>query len=394
MSQPQTSLRPDIAKLIEEGFKVTIQHQHLVMHNVPYVTASGEIKLGTLISTLEGSFETAGDRVSDHVIMFVGEYPCDQTGKPMEAIRNNTRNENIAGQWTINHRFSSKPKRGYYLDYHEKMSTYAAILSNQAAATDPTCTAKTNRIVEMADDSPFVYFDIASTRAGISSVTRKLTGRRIAIVGLGGTGSYLLDLVAKTPVDEIHLFDGDVLKQHNAFRAPGAPSLEELALRPLKVEHFKSIYKNMHRRIIDHGYYVTSENVEELQGFDIVFLCMDANEVKVPIVAALEVFDAKFIDVGIGVNLVQDALTATIRTTTSIPDHRNHIHERKRIPMQPSNENNEYGTNIQVSELNMINAGMAVIQWKQQCGFYRDIEHELHSVFRISDNHILSEDAA
>ncbi len=128
--------------------------------------------------------------------------------------------------------------------------------------------------------------------------------------------------------------------------------------------------------------------------FDMVFLCMDANEVKVPLITALEAFDAKFIDAGIGVNLVQDALTATIRTTTSIPNHRRHVHERKRIPVQPADQNNEYNTNIQVSELNMMNAAMAVIQWKQLCGFYRDIEHELHSVFRVSDNNILSEDAA
>lgn len=394
MSQQPTNLRPDVARLIEEGYEVAISHQHLVMRNVPYVNTQGEIKRGMLVSTLEGSFETAASRIGDHVIMFAGDYPCDHSGKPLAAIRNRSRDENIAGQWTINHRFSSKPKRGYYCDYYEKMSTYAAILSNQAAALDSSATPRTNRIIEMADDAPFVYFDNASSRAGISTVTQKLTGRRIAIVGLGGTGSYLLDLIAKTPVDEIHLFDGDVFQQHNAFRAPGAPSMQELAGQPLKVEYFKSIYVNMHRHIVAHGTYVTPDNIADLSDFDMVFLCMDANEAKAPIIAALESFEARFIDVGIGVNLVQDGLTATIRTTTSIPFHRSHVHDRRRIPIHAGEQNNEYATNIQVSELNMINAAMAVIQWKQLCGFYRDIEHELHSVFRVSDNHILSEDVA
>ena len=53
-------------------------------------------------------------------------------------------------------------------------------------------------------------------------------------MGLGGTGSYVLDLVAKTPVWEIHLFDGDAFLQHNAFRSPGAPSLDELEAQPPK----------------------------------------------------------------------------------------------------------------------------------------------------------------
>lgn len=37
-----------------------------------------------------------------------------------------------------------------------------------------------------------------------------------------------VDLLAKTPATEIHLFDGDVFMQHNVFRAPGVLSLAEL----------------------------------------------------------------------------------------------------------------------------------------------------------------------
>ena len=66
----------------------------------------------------------------------------------------------------------------------------------------------------------FKYVDTASSRVGIGAVTEKLKVGPLAIVGLGGTGSYILDLVAKTPVAEIHLFDGDKLGQHNAFPLP------------------------------------------------------------------------------------------------------------------------------------------------------------------------------
>ena len=37
--------------------------------------------------------------------------------------------------------------------------------------------------------------------------------------GLGGTGAYLLDLIAKTPVSEIHLFDPDCVDWHTLKRA-------------------------------------------------------------------------------------------------------------------------------------------------------------------------------
>ena len=94
-----------------------------------------------------------------------------------------------------------------------------------------TRTAKPQTFKVVAPDkeqpeTPFNYIDTASSRAEIDVVTAKLAKlKRIAIVGLGGTGSYVLDLVAKTPVWEIHLYDGDAFLQHNAFRSPGAPTL-------------------------------------------------------------------------------------------------------------------------------------------------------------------------
>ena len=393
MSQKLTNLRSDVAQLIEAGYEVNIEHNHLVMHNVPYVTRTRDIKRGILISTLSGSYSEVA-RPSDHVIMFAGDFPCNAEGNPLENIRHATQNENVAGQWMINHRFSSKPKCGYYLDYFEKMATYAAILANQESAVDPDYTARTYRVIESSDDSPFQYFDCASGRVGISAVTQKLLKRSIAIVGLGGTGSYVLDYGAKTPVDEIHIFDGDVYEQHTAFRCPGAASMEQIRDRPLKVEYLADVYSKMHRGIVAHGEFITAENVEKLKGFDMVFLCLDDNEAKATIVTALENFDAKFIDVGIGVNLVQNGLTATLRTTTSTPDHRHHVHDRKRIPMHAAPGNNDYSGNIQIAELNALNAGFAILQWKQECGFYRDTEHELFSLFRVADNHIMNEDAA
>jgi tRNA A37 threonylcarbamoyladenosine dehydratase len=41
---------------------------------------------------------------------------------------------------------------------------------------------------------------------------------------LSGTGSYILDLLAKVPIREIHLCDGDDFARHNAFRASARPA--------------------------------------------------------------------------------------------------------------------------------------------------------------------------
>ena len=115
----------------------------------------------------------------------------------------------------------------------------------------------------------------------------KVAGQRVGIVGLGGTGAYILDLVAKTEVAEIHIIDGDVFSQHNAFRAPGAPSLEELEGKPQKVARFGALYSNMHKGIVVHDVFFDETNVALLDGLDFVFVCVYRGPVKRVIVDRL-----------------------------------------------------------------------------------------------------------
>ena len=202
------------------------------------------------------------------------------------------------------------------------MTQYVTILSGYAQKIEPGATAKMFRPVAAAEgeeETVFKYIDTASTRAEIGAVTAKLaTVKKIAIVGLGGTGSYVLDLVAKTPVREIHLFDGDDFLQHNAFRSPGAPSLEELVAMPKKAAYFKGIYDKMRNGIFVHENYIGPENVDELREMSFVFMCLEGPAKKL-IVEKLEEFGLAFIDVGMGVYLSEGSLGGILRVTTSTP---------------------------------------------------------------------------
>lgn len=102
------------------------------------------------------------------------------------------------------------------------MTAYANILAGPAAVLQPGLSPRVFQVPEDQAVSPFHYTETASDRAGIGALTERLEGEKIGIIGLGGTGGYILDQTAKTPVDQIHLFDGDTFLQHNAFRAPGA----------------------------------------------------------------------------------------------------------------------------------------------------------------------------
>ena len=56
----------------------------------------------------------------------------------------------------------------------------------------------------------------------------------------------------------------------------------------------------------------------------------------------------------------------------------------------PAEEYSE--TNIQVADLNSLNAALAVIKWKKMFGFYKDYEQEHFCTYTIDGNHICNED--
>jgi ThiF family len=394
MSRQLISRSPDLQRLRDEGYDVEVSSGHLLVRNVPYVNSRREIKRGTLVSELT----LAGDKTTapgSHVAYFVGEHPCNRDGSEIDKIRHQSLRQQLGQSLFVDHSFSSKPLSGRYADYYEKMMTYVAIISSPAQSLDPGVTARIYSVTEPGEEeSVFNYVDTASSRAGISAVSRKLELERIAIIGLGGTGSYVLDLVAKTPVREIYLFDGDKFLQHNAFRSPGAPSVDELRAVSPKVTYFAERYSKMHKGIVPHAGYLDASNVDQLGGMDFAFLCLDRGEAKRLIVKKLEEFGIPFVDVGMGINLVNDALIGVLRVTASTAGKREHVRGKRRIPFSDGDANNEYSRNIQIADLNALNAALAVIKWKKIFGFYLDLEKEHHSTYTVDGNVMTNEDRA
>jgi hypothetical protein len=390
MSHQLISRSADLKRLRDDGYDVAIVSNHLVVRDVPYLNSKHEVKRGILVSTLHLANDVTCPP-DTHVVYFVGEYPCHLNGAEIAQIAHGGRQE-LGRNLVADYSFSNKPSGGYP-DYYAKMTRYIEIISASAKAVDPSATAQTYPVIECTEEeSVFMYLDTASSRAEIGVVSAKMEIGSVAIIGLGGTGSYVLDLVAKTPVAEIHLYDGDVLSQHNAFRSPGAPSGAELAAKLTKVAYFRERYVNIRRRIFAHEYFIDASNVHELDTMAFVFLCMDNGEAKKVIVERLEQRRIPFVDVGMGVQLNEGRLSGLLKTVTSTPVKRDHF--RARVPFANGDDRNEYDTNIQVADLNALNAALAVIKWKKLFGFYHDAEREHYGLYAIVDNTITNEDKA
>lgn len=392
MSQKLVDPNPDLKRLRDEGYEVKIVGAHLLVGSVPYVNANREVKRGTLISTLELQQDRTV-KPRDHTVHFIGDAPCDSRGELLPIVVQTNAHYSPAVGIAATNRFSSKPSGGY-ADYHTKMTTYVKILSHQAQEIDPGASAKVFLPIpdEDGDARPFKYYDTSTSRAGIAVLSAKLAMEKVAIVGLGGTGSYVLDFIAKTHVQEIHLYDDDDFHQHNAFRCPGAVAYEEMEEGLTKVRHYAALYSKLRHGVLAHPYRILPENLGELADMSFVFLCLDSGEFKDAIMSALEAADISFVDVGMGLELGGEALTGLLRVTTSTPRKREHVRDNHRVSFAPAAGDNLYSRNIQVVELNALNAALAVLKWKKLCGFYHDLKGEHHSTYAIATNKLSSED--
>ena len=388
MSQLLINHSADLKRLRDEGYEIEVRGGHLLVHHIPYVENNKEIRFGILVSTITLKNGTTTGKPDNHVIYFVGENPCNIDGTIITAIQHDNSPKNFGGI-TINRSFSNKPPQGYP-NYYEKVKRYADIISAPAKYLDSRVTEKTFKVIsDMTNETVFQYIDTNSSRANIDLINAKLAGQKVAIVGLGGTGAYVLDLVSKTPVAEIHLFDGDDFDQHNAFRSPGAASIDDLNKKQMKAEYLSGIYSNMHKHIIPHSYYLQKDNMQELDEMSFVFICVDKNSVRNMIANYLVRVNVPCIDVGLGVETVDDKLCGAIRVTTVSKTKNDHLPNRI---FAEDDENNDYVTNVQIAELNSLNACMAVIKWKKLSGFYVDQENEHHSVYAIGTSKIINDD--
>ena len=380
MSHELISRDEGLQRLVQDGYEIEIRSGYLILHRVPYVTSERLVKYGRLICPV------GVGQPPDHTVYFAGEFPCDDQGTALESLRNSSGRQELATGLWVDHYFSAKPSAGNYDDFHHKMTHYAQVLGRCARRLDPTAVARSGSLTLSTDPAdPFLFMETASSRAGITTMNERLADDKVGIIGLGGTGSYILDFVSKTRVAEIHLFDGDEFQQHNAFRSPGATTSHEVEARQGKVLLYKARYDKMRRGIVAHEVNVEIRSLELLGTLDFVFVAVDDNDTRQWLLPALLEAQIPFVDVGMGIERADDRLLGIVRTSYSLAS---------RSSASPSGSDDgardvgEYERNVQVAELNALNAALAVIRWKKHRGFYLDLGRENRSNYTIDGNQL------
>jgi len=391
MFQKLVNHNDDLRRLLERGYAIAFDSNHLIVRDIPYLDAELKLQIGVIIAKLEFVDQ---QRViqQDHQIFFAGGSPYGLDGNPIPNMGDRAASVMLTEACldvVVQRAFSNKPKAsGKFLDFFEKIESYVAIISGPAMELHSASPFTFRAVKEVVSDSVFKFHDTLTSRADIADLSAKFKDDVVAVIGLGGTGSYLLDFLVKTPIREIRAYDLDGFHVHNSFRSPGR--LEELELGKSKAEVYLNRYDNFRTGLSITPKFLDASCTEELDGVTFAFVCVDKGSSRAGIFELLIAKGIPFIDVGMGLKRKGDPLTGMLRATYySVED------ARKLLDMGlaelTDSPNDLYRTNIQIGELNALNASLAIIRFKQLRGFYYEELPYYDLIFGIGDMKTIGE---
>jgi len=370
MPENPIALSPHVQRLINEKYAVSIEGQYIVVDNVPYVSAAGVISRAAIISAYH---EKDGvEEFGNHAVWFTGSVPCTAKGDSLAHIMvANTSHITVAGRQVLCMLSYKSERTDMMENIYNKLTHYIRKLQSYVKVLDPTVSANTEGSISVRQErSVFFYPNTAIARAGLDAYEDKLKLPKVTIVGLGGTGSYILDALAKTPVKEIHLYDDDFIEPATVYRMPGALTIDEAYKETFKTDYLRDVYCRMRTGIQSHPVRIDHSNLTKLDDSNFVFIAVDDGPSRGLIASHLVDRDIPFIDVGMGVDKIPDdvKLFARVRVTAIDSGTKTLV---KSLPVSDDQEDAVYN-NIQVAELNALNAMLAVVTYKQKIGFYSE----------------------
>lgn len=380
----------DLRRLVEKGYAVAIDNGYLVIRDIPYLDAQKQLQWGAIVAKLEFVDKLTVKQV-DHQIWFTGSVPHGLDGNPIPNLGGGPTTLPLgeaSKDVVVQRSFSNKPKdTGKFTDFFEKIESYVAIISGPAMSLHGT-NPYTFRTVEKMSDSVFKFHDTLTSRAEITDLSGKFANDLVAVIGLGGTGAYVLDFLIKTPVREIRAFDPDVFHIHNAFRSPGR--LDESELGKPKTDVYGARYDNFRHGLKVERKFIDSSSGADFEGVTFAFVCIDKGSARAGIFDLLISRGIPFIDVGMGLDRKRGPINGMLRSTYYSAEHGQKVCDKGLAEMSDQPDD-IYQTNIQISEINALNACLAVIRFKQLRGFYFEETPYYHLLLEIGDLKIVGE---
>ena len=380
----------------QAGFTVRVESSVVQAVGVPCLLKDGAVGA----CTIEKSFDPASGR------------PTKREGRALHAVRITTEQEQDG---LVYH--ADRTPIGNYLDGDKK--TWSDISIRKGSQGSPEEDRSASDVVHRyakqivgaawavgrsgaaspAIPDPFKIPNTFEARAGIAPVQDRIRGQSIAIIGMGGTGGYVLDLVAKTPVRGIHLLDSDYVEWHNLMRAPGAPTAGEIESlhngRLLKVDYYYSKYESLREGIYPHALRVDSKSAFDAflsaHHIDYAFVCIDQltdgdSSRQDAVYCVLSEAGVPFIDSGVSITLEDSTVRGAVTTGAY---EAGSVAWKGAIPNARVEGNAPGYNNVQLPEVNALAAALAVMEWRRRTEQYVSESASFLHKFRLETPRIV-----
>jgi hypothetical protein len=377
----------DIRRLLDKRYALRIDEGHLVVRDIPYLDEHKALQIGAFVAKLKPIDKLRVEQ-DNHQVYFAGGVPHGLDGRPIPNLAGGPHQITLSKPDVMVQRsFSNKPPQGF-ANFFDKIEHYVGLISGPAMEEYDVSPLTGRLDADVISNSVFKFQDSMSSRAEISDLGALFKNDIIAIIGLGGTGAYLLDFVVKMPVKEIRGFDGDRYYVHNAFRSPGRLNEDELGYG--KAEVYQGRYTNFREGLSLHHRYIDSSSAADLQDVTFAFVCVDKGSARKEIFDLLISMSIPFIDVGMGLNRKQGPLAGALRASYYSAENAAKVRSMN-LAETADDPDDLYRRQVQLSELNAMNACLAVMRYKQLRGFYVDDNAAYHLLMDTTSLKIFAE---
>ena len=371
MSATPTSHDGGLDRVIQAGLDYTIEGDTLTVGPVSYRLRSGGVAHGELICHLEREGEKLS-APSDHTVGWVAdEKPHAADGQVLESLIHQDWSQGWPNGMTSRCGMSRRPHGRGYRDYGEKMLAYARLIARETGQNWRRDAVGSGLV---KDGNNMVDQETGLTRSAVGDMDQLVQREKLAVIGAGGTGGFIVDMISKCNVASIDIYDDDVVSQHTQLRWPGVVNRLVVEEHRNKAEYLAQMYSSRtNRNIRGHALRVDRGDLSFFRDKTMVFVAIDRGEDRRTILTGLTDMGVNFIDCGIDLHRAPDGLTASARIVrTAAGDNREQ--RMAIVERTPDRDMGEglYEAAIQTAEVNALNATLAVIAWKQGIGFYKD----------------------
>ena len=369
MTEYEDLLRQDAEK---RGWTIDVHQNRVSIVGVPYRKKDGDtgrcqVTVETEDDGLTMSAPEHGQGAAHTASLrgVVGGYAYQSNGEPVgNVLWTDSSNECV---------ISIKLDEGEYADAWHGLFVYAASVAGEVGAAEREHIQRPFRFEILGEDA----LDLVKWRD-------RERGQKIGIVGLGGVGLWILDLMSKTDVAEIKIWDGDEIEDRNLLRAPGWATQD--AIGNNKAEYFGERYQGMRTGISIVADYWRSEGTpNDFRDLSFVFVAVDKVDVRSAVCQKLVQTGVPFVDVGMGLERRDGQVRGSCQVFFSGKEpERWHVG----IPTAEGVADRDY-YELQLADLGALNAALAVGTWRRHIGQYEEEQKEWLIRYSIESNELL-----